>query len=54
MGFNVIYVYVLRARIATGYGRDDRGVGVLVPVGRRIFNFLMSFKPALGPTQPPI
>jgi hypothetical protein len=31
--------------IATGYGLDDRGVGVGVSVGSR---------PAPGPTQPPI
>jgi hypothetical protein len=38
--------------IATGYGLDDRGVGVRVPVGSRIFS--MSSRPALGPTEPPI
>jgi hypothetical protein len=38
--------------IATGYGLDDRGVGVRVPVGSRIFS--TSSRPALGPTQPPI
>jgi hypothetical protein len=27
------------AGIATGYGLDDRGVGVRVPVGSRIFTF---------------
>jgi hypothetical protein len=37
--------------IATGYGLDDRGVGVRVPVGSRIFS--TSSKPALGSTQPP-
>jgi hypothetical protein len=31
--------------IATGYGLDDRGIGVRVPVGSRL---------ALGSTQPPI
>jgi hypothetical protein len=36
--------------IATGYGLDDRGVAVRVPVGPRI----LSFRPALGSTQPPI
>jgi hypothetical protein len=42
--------------IATGHGLDDRGVGVGVPVGSRIENFLFSTssRPALGPTQPPI
>jgi hypothetical protein len=38
--------------IATGYGLDDKGVGVRVLVGSRIFS--MSSRPALGPTQPPI
>jgi hypothetical protein len=37
--------------IATGYGLDDWGVGVQVPVGSRIFS--TSSRPALGPTQPP-
>jgi hypothetical protein len=32
--------------IVTGYGLDDRGVGVLVPV------FSISSRPALRPTQP--
>jgi hypothetical protein len=36
--------------IANGYGLDNRGVGVPVPVGSRIF----SSRPALGSTQPPI
>jgi hypothetical protein len=35
--------------IATGYGLDDRGVGVRVPVGSRLFS--MSSRPALGSTQ---
>jgi hypothetical protein len=39
--------------IATGYGLDDQGVGVRVPVGSRIL-FSKSSRPALGPTQPPI
>jgi hypothetical protein len=38
--------------IASGYGLDDLGVGVRVPVGSRIFS--KSSRPALGPTQPPI
>jgi hypothetical protein len=38
--------------IATGYGLGDRGVGVRVPVGSRIFS--TSSRPALGSTQPPI
>jgi hypothetical protein len=38
--------------IANGYGLDDRGVAVRVPVGSRIFS--TASRPALGPTQPPI
>jgi hypothetical protein len=39
--------------IATGYGLDDRGVGVRVPVGVRIF--ISACRPdRLGSTQPPI
>jgi hypothetical protein len=40
--------------IATGYGLDDRGVGVRVPVGSGIFHFSKSSRPALEYTQPPI
>jgi hypothetical protein len=36
--------------MATGYGLDDRGVGVRVPVGSRI----VSSRPALGSNQSPI
>jgi hypothetical protein len=39
--------------IVTGYGLDDRGVGVLVTVEVKIL-FSMSSRPILGPTQPPI
>jgi hypothetical protein len=41
--------------IATGYGLDDRGIGVK-STGKKVKNFLFStsFRPALGPTQPPI
>jgi hypothetical protein len=38
--------------IATGYGLGNRGVGVRVPVGSRIFS--TSSRLALGSTQPPI
>jgi hypothetical protein len=38
--------------IATGYGLDDWGVGVRVPVGSRTFS--KSSRPALGSTQPPV
>jgi hypothetical protein len=53
----IIIIIIIRSRdsvvgIATGYGLDDRGVGVRVPVGSRIFS--TSSRPALGSTQPPI
>jgi hypothetical protein len=38
--------------IATGYGLDDRGIGVRVLVGSRIFS--KSSRQALGSTEPPI
>jgi hypothetical protein len=38
--------------IATSCELDERGVGVRVPVGSRIFS--MSSRPVLGSTQPPI
>jgi hypothetical protein len=40
--------------IATSYWLDDRGVGVLVPVGVKNFYLSTSSRPALGSTQPPI
>jgi hypothetical protein len=40
--------------IATGYGLDDRGVGVRVPVGSRIFSSPRRPDWFLGPTQSPI
>jgi hypothetical protein len=40
--------------IATGYGLDDRRVGVRVPVGVKNFVFSMWSRPALRSTQPPI
>jgi hypothetical protein len=40
--------------IATGYGLDDRGVGVPSPVGVKNFNFPTSSRPALGHAQLPI
>jgi hypothetical protein len=57
--FLQIYLLSLRNRhsvvgIATGYGLDDRGVGVQVPVGPRIFLSSTSSRPALGSTEPPI
>jgi hypothetical protein len=39
--------------IENGYGLDDRGVGVRVSVKSKIFSFPTSFRPALGPNQPP-
>jgi hypothetical protein len=40
--------------IVTGYGLDQQGVGVRVPVAGRIFFFSATFTPALGPIQPPL
>jgi hypothetical protein len=40
--------------IATDYGLDDRGVGVRVPVGSRIFSSPPRPDRLWGPTQPPI
>jgi hypothetical protein len=53
----VLTLYATRNRnsvvsIATGYGLDDGGVGVRVPVGSRIFSSPSS-RPALGSTQLP-
>jgi hypothetical protein len=39
--------------MATGYVLDDRGVGVRVPIGSRIFSFPQR-RPALGLAQPPL
>jgi hypothetical protein len=46
------YISVQGVGIATGYVLDDRGDGVGVPVGSRIFSTL--FRPALRAAQPPI
>jgi hypothetical protein len=40
--------------IATGYGLDDRGVGVQVPVGSRIFCYPRRPERLWKTTQPPI
>jgi hypothetical protein len=40
--------------IVTGYGLDDQGVGVRVPVESSIFCSPRRPEPVLGPTQPPI
>jgi hypothetical protein len=40
--------------IAIGYGLDDRGVGVRVPVRSKNFLFSKSSRPALGSTKSPI
>jgi hypothetical protein len=50
-------IWHLRSRdssvdMATGYRLDGRGVPVRVPVGSRFF--CTSFRPILGPIQPPI
>jgi hypothetical protein len=53
-----IYIYIWSrdsvVGIATSYGLDDRGVGVRIPVGRRIFLFSKLSRPALSSTQLPI
>jgi hypothetical protein len=46
------FVYINGARIETDYLLDNRGVGVRVPVGSRIFS--TSSRPALGSTELPI
>jgi hypothetical protein len=40
--------------IVTGYGLEDRGVGVRVSLGSRIFSPPRRQGPALGPMKPPI
>jgi hypothetical protein len=40
--------------IATGYGLDDRGNGVHVPVGSRIFTSPYYPDQFWGPTKPPV
>jgi hypothetical protein len=40
--------------IATGYGLDDRGVGVRSPGRVKVYAFTTAPRPNLGPTQPPI
>jgi hypothetical protein len=42
------------AGIATAYGLDDRGVRFRSPSWVKYFLLSTSFRPALGPTQPPI
>jgi hypothetical protein len=38
--------------IATGYGLDEREVGVRVPAESKIFSSPRRSRPALGPSQP--
>jgi hypothetical protein len=40
--------------IATGYGLDDKRGRSSSPVSVKNFLFSTSFRPVLGPTQPPI
>jgi hypothetical protein len=40
--------------IASGYGLDDQGVGVLVPGTVKNFHFSMSSRPVVGPIQPSV
>jgi hypothetical protein len=46
------FCFIGGAGIVTGYGLEDREVGVRVPVGSIIFS--ASSRPDLGPSQPPI
>lgn len=36
------------------YGLDDRGIGLRIPLGLKIFLFFLTARPTQGPTQPPI
>jgi hypothetical protein len=52
-------LFIVRTRdsvvgIANGYGLDDRGIGVRVPVGSRIFSSPRRPDRLWGLTQPPI
>jgi hypothetical protein len=38
----------------SGYGLDDRAIGVRSPAKQRIFPLTSVSRPALGPTQPPV
>jgi hypothetical protein len=40
--------------IATGYGLDDRWIGIAVTVGARIFSSPSRPDPGLGSSQPPL
>jgi hypothetical protein len=48
------FIRDISVSIATGYGFDDREVGVPSPGKTKNFHFSMSSKLTLGPTQPPI
>jgi hypothetical protein len=58
--FNFIHISLFHREpesaicLVTSYGLEDQGVGVQVPVGGKNVHFSLSFRPALGPTQPPI
>jgi hypothetical protein len=58
MLFNII-LYHYKSRdssvgIALGYGLDDQGSSIRLPVGVGNFFFTTASRTALGPTQPPI
>jgi hypothetical protein len=38
----------------SGYGLDDRAIGIRSPAGQRIFPLTSVSRPALGPTQLPV
>jgi hypothetical protein len=53
ISWTIFYIWI-RVGIATGYGLDDREVGVKSPGRVKNFLFSTSSKPAVGSTQPPI
>jgi hypothetical protein len=59
-GLSYITIYVLfRSRgssvsMVSGYGLDDRMIGVRTRQGQRIFPLTSVSRPALRPTQPPV
>jgi hypothetical protein len=40
--------------IMSGYGLEDRAIGVRSPAGAKIFSLTSMSRPALGPTQSPV
>jgi hypothetical protein len=55
----IFYLVPIRSRgssvsIVSGYGLDDRAIGVQSSVEAKIFPVASVSRPALGPTQPPV